>query len=97
MEHNILITVEINSNDLLDILKSGSDSNIKNFVELIEESYLLFDIIINELLSYNFDITNIMDDIKIGGIQLIKPNELKEIDADAYIIREIKKDLYLCF
>ena len=95
--HNREITITINSDDLLNILKTGSDLNIKYFVELIDSNYLLFDIIINELLFYGVDISNIIDEIKMGGIQLIKPNELKEFDESEYIIKKLNKNLYLCF
>ena len=79
------IITEIHTDDLLNILKTGTDNNIKHFINQIGNNYYLFEQIIKIILLYDYEneITkNLIENIANGFIYIIDSNQLNEIDNE---------------
>ena len=84
------VICEINSTDLYNILKSGSDHNIKHFVEMSESSYKIFDDVLNILINYGCEdlIKNIIEEISIGTISIYDKDEIMKYNIKNCLIVE---------
>ena len=82
------LVIKMDSNDVLDILRTRTQHNIKSFVKNMD--YTIFEEVTNAIINiYKLDATDLIQAIKDGVIKIYDAKDLNELDLrfmDVYLL-----------
>ena len=90
------IITEIDTNDLFKIMMNRTKgTNTKSFCEDLNNSYYLFDKCIKYLISIDYDITYLIDEIYTRTIFIGNEQDKNELSKNDFKFFELEQNLYL--